>query len=84
MHGGPSRYSTKYRCPKPLGQCHYCGRPATSWDHIVPKSKGGPGTKDNLVEACQPCNRFKADKAPTCLCPKCRKAARTYLKENND
>lgn len=32
------------------------------WDHVVPESRGGPTTADNLVVACQPCNRRKGSK----------------------
>lgn len=31
-------------------------------DHLDPESLGGPTTVDNLVLACQPCNRQKATK----------------------
>lgn len=30
-------------------------------DHIVPESKGGKTSYDNLVTCCPPCNREKAD-----------------------
>lgn len=55
--------------------CHYCKvAPAVTRDHIIPKSKGGPKLVWNIVRACQRCNREKADKWPTCTCPKCKKA----------
>jgi len=44
-------------------KCAYCGRsdlPLTI-DHIIPKSKGGDDTWENLVSACMPCNNKKGD-----------------------
>jgi len=47
--------------------CQYCGHkfPASelTMDHIHPQSKGGRDTWENLVAACKPCNRKKADKS---------------------
>jgi hypothetical protein len=34
---------------------HRCGAPATSADHIVPRSLGGSDEPDNLRAACLPC-----------------------------
>lgn len=46
--------------------CAYCNAPLTrdtlTRDHIVPRSKGGGGG-DNLVPACGPCNRAKANRS---------------------
>ncbi len=42
--------------------CVYCGAPATSLDHVIPKSRGGPHTWDNVVSACGRCNHVKADR----------------------
>lgn len=44
------------------GRCVYCGAVATSLDHVVPKSRGGPHTWDNVVSACGRCNHVKADR----------------------
>ena len=51
------------------GRCVYCGNPArrpgpgvkrapdlATLDHVLPKSHGGPLTRDNLVLACSACN----------------------------
>lgn len=47
--------------------CRYCGRSVQDGmilhaDHVIPKSKGGPTTLDNLVTACLDCNLGKSDK----------------------
>ncbi|MFN3198745.1 MAG: HNH endonuclease [Bradymonadia bacterium] len=50
------------------GRCQYCGVKLTvreaTLDHVMPRSRGGGGTWDNLVIACRPCNQFKADRTP--------------------
>lgn len=33
-------------------------------DHIIPASRGGVGTRENLVCACSRCNLYKGDKTP--------------------
>lgn len=44
------------------GRCVYCGAAATSLDHVVPRSRGGPHSWDNVVSACGRCNHVKADR----------------------
>jgi 5-methylcytosine-specific restriction endonuclease McrA len=47
-------------------KCAYCGRgdlPLTI-DHVIPKSKGGDESWENLVAACLPCNNRKGDRIP--------------------
>ena len=43
--------------------CVYCGGSATSIDHVVPRSRGGTHTWDNVVAACRRCNHTKADRS---------------------
>ena len=49
-------------------QCQYCGRSHTAneltFDHVVPRSRGGRTTWENVVTACSPCNLFKGGKMP--------------------
>ena len=45
-------------------QCQYCGAHADSIDHIVPRSRGGHHSWENLVAACKPCNLSKRDRTP--------------------
>ena len=43
--------------------CQYCGAESDlTFDHLIPRSKGGKTTWDNVVTACAPCNLRKADK----------------------
>ncbi|MFH0908899.1 MAG: HNH endonuclease [bacterium] len=44
------------------GKCAYCGKPASTYDHIVPVSKGGQTTPGNIVPACASCNSSKNNK----------------------
>jgi 5-methylcytosine-specific restriction endonuclease McrA len=45
--------------------CQYCGeRDELTFDHVVPRSKGGQTTWENVVAACSPCNLMKGDKLP--------------------
>lgn len=44
------------------GRCAYCGGPATSLDHVVPRSRGGQHVWENVVAACSRCNHAKADR----------------------
>lgn len=44
-------------------ECQYCGsRENLELDHIVPLSKGGAHSEDNLVVACRHCNSSKGSK----------------------
>ncbi|WP_338129699.1 HNH endonuclease [Burkholderia glumae] len=44
--------------------CRYCGARGVylEADHVVPLSRGGPTTEQNLVTSCRPCNRSKGAK----------------------
>lgn len=47
------------------GECEYCCRPFLrrhlEIDHVVPVTRGGRSTLDNLVAACHRCNKAKSD-----------------------
>ncbi len=47
-------------------KCQYCSRAdlTLTIDHIVPKSKGGTDSWENLVAACVKCNNKKGDRSP--------------------
>lgn len=42
--------------------CGYCLKTATTIDHIIPRSKGGPHEWMNLVAACTKCNHKKGNR----------------------
>ncbi len=43
-------------------RCQYCDGAAETLDHVVPRSRGGGHTWDNLVAACRRCNAAKRDR----------------------
>jgi 5-methylcytosine-specific restriction endonuclease McrA len=49
-------------------RCQYCGRQfpraELNLDHVVPRSKGGTSTWDNVVCSCHRCNRLKGGCTP--------------------
>jgi len=45
-------------------RCQYCGSAAESIDHVLPKSRGGEYTWENVVAACGRCNSRKEDRLP--------------------
>jgi len=48
--------------------CQYCGaqlaKGQLTLDHVVPRSRGGTQSWDNVVAACIPCNQRKGDRRP--------------------
>jgi 5-methylcytosine-specific restriction endonuclease McrA len=59
-------------------RCQYCGsRERLTIDHVMPRSRGGKDTWDNLVAACVPCNNRKGNRTPEeCKMPLRRKPFR--------
>jgi len=49
-------------------RCQYCGvvfdSEELTFDHVVPSAQGGRRTWENIVTACEPCNKAKADRTP--------------------
>jgi 5-methylcytosine-specific restriction endonuclease McrA len=49
-------------------RCQYCGchlnARNSSIDHVMPRSRGGGHSWSNMVSACKPCNRKKANRTP--------------------
>jgi len=47
-------------------RCLYCGERFSTkdltFDHVIPRAKGGRNTPENVVSACMPCNSSKGDK----------------------
>ena len=44
--------------------CQYCGVQAENVDHVVPKSRGGEHSWENVVAACRRCNSKKENRLP--------------------
>jgi len=46
--------------------CQYCGTRGhdLTLDHVVPRSRGGPTTWENVVACCRRCNAHKRDRTP--------------------
>ena len=53
------------------GCCVWCSRPlglgdrALTFEHVVPRLKGGPAWAENEVPACRSCNRARGHTAPS-------------------
>jgi 5-methylcytosine-specific restriction endonuclease McrA len=45
-------------------RCQYCTGPAESIDHVLPRSRGGQHTWDNVVACCRRCNVRKGNRLP--------------------
>lgn len=49
-------------------KCQYCGArrkvDELTYDHVLPRSRGGRTTWTNIVTCCSPCNLRKADRTP--------------------
>lgn len=49
-------------------KCCYCGRHLTfsrvTYDHVLPRARGGRTVWDNIVSSCKPCNERKGDRTP--------------------
>ena len=49
-------------------RCYYCKKKTKlTMDHVIPLSKGGLHTQENVVPACQACNSAKRDQILTLL-----------------
>lgn len=55
-------YRDKYKC-------QYCGnryeQKELTFDHVMPKSRGGPTNWENIVTCCHSCNNKKANRTPS-------------------
>lgn len=61
---GPASWSKAGVLKRDKHVCAYCGRTATTIDHIQPASRGGLNTWENTVGACVKCNSKKRDRTP--------------------
>jgi len=60
MSGTIREWEREQELPK---QCVFCGSLADlTTDHLIPRSRGGDDSADNVVLACQPCNASRGEK----------------------
>ena len=45
-------------------RCAYCASSASTIDHVIPRSRGGADSWENLVACCLRCNNVKGDRTP--------------------
>jgi 5-methylcytosine-specific restriction endonuclease McrA len=60
----PAGYSRAGVLSRDRHTCAYCGRYATTVDHVLPQSRGGASSWLNAVAACASCNHRKANRTP--------------------
>ncbi len=62
------RFSRENVFARDHGRCQYCGEKLTraeaTYDHVVPKSRGGGTHWENIVIACVGCNQRKGGRTP--------------------
>ena len=62
------RFSRENVYTRDKGRCQYCSRKVSraeaTYDHVVPRAKGGRTRWENIVIACVPCNSGKANRTP--------------------
>ncbi|MGE3545897.1 MAG: HNH endonuclease [Kofleriaceae bacterium] len=67
-HTMPVRFSRVNIYARDGYRCQYCGVKCTTdqltYDHVVPRSRGGRTTWDNIVTCCYTCNAVKANRTP--------------------
>lgn len=59
--------------------CHYCGNPSSSIDHVTPRTLGGRDRWWNRVQSCYPCNSRKGNVRGSCDCDFCQRAHQMWL-----
>lgn len=67
-HRKPVKFSRVNIYARDNYRCQYCGDKAAmadlTYDHVVPRSRGGKTTWTNIVTACYACNFKKANRTP--------------------
>ena len=60
----PAVYGQSMVLRRDRHRCAYCGRHATTVDHVEPRSRGGTSSWLNTVAACRECNGRKGARTP--------------------
>jgi 5-methylcytosine-specific restriction endonuclease McrA len=67
-HARPVKFSRVNIYARDGYRCQYCGERCAidrlTYDHVVPRSRGGRTTWDNIVSACDTCNARKGNRTP--------------------
>ncbi|GLY01839.1 HNH endonuclease [Actinoplanes sp. NBRC 101535] len=63
-HGRGPSWSRAGVLARDHGVCAYCGKAASTIDHVLPRSRGGRNEWSNTVAACHSCNNRKRDRTP--------------------
>jgi 5-methylcytosine-specific restriction endonuclease McrA len=68
LHKGGVKFSRLNVLSRDRMTCCYCNekkRPRhLNYDHVLPRSRGGKTTWNNIVTSCMPCNRRKGNRTP--------------------
>jgi 5-methylcytosine-specific restriction endonuclease McrA len=68
-HAKPVKFSRVNIYARDGYRCQYCGTKCTidglTYDHVLPRSRGGRTTWENIVSCCYACNSAKANRTPT-------------------
>ena len=67
-HAKPVKFSRVNIYARDGYRCQYCGAKCSidelTYDHVIPRSRGGRTTWDNIVSCCYACNAEKANRTP--------------------
>ena len=67
-HARPVKFSRVNIYARDGHRCQYCGATCgidrLTYDHVVPRSRGGRTTWDNIVSCCVTCNARKSNRTP--------------------
>lgn len=67
-HAKPVKFSRVNIYARDGYKCQYCGVRCTlaelTYDHVIPRSRGGRTTWENIVTCCYPCNGSKGNRTP--------------------
>ena len=76
-HKKPVKFSRSNIYGRDDYRCQYCSKKELlnelTYDHVIPKSRGGKTTWENIVTGCEKCNRRKANRTPAEASMKLRK-----------
>jgi 5-methylcytosine-specific restriction endonuclease McrA len=67
-HAKPVKFSRVNIYARDGYRCQYCGTRCSidelTYDHVIPRSRGGRTTWENIVSCCYECNAVKANRTP--------------------